>query len=211
MKANRWLLASAIVAPALGNHPPAQAQSALRITAFVAGTLFLTQPPADIELERTSGGGVMVHEGEYRDAFTAGALIGVHFDPRWKSKAFSQKTSSELQVEEGLVDGRAAAALYMYSVHVNYHFPVDRAVAPYLSVEAGGEAWEHAIANKVARPHFLVEAGSGFDLRLSEVLGFRLDTRDCASRMKSAAEDGHDKILHSLLIGAGVSVSIPTR
>jgi hypothetical protein len=185
----------------------AGAQAALRVTPVVGRTVYFTDPPAAMGIAAAGSGDLIVHNGKLRDAFTAGALVGVHFGNEWEVEGLFSRTRTTLASEE-LTGGSIEAISYMYGAHVNYHITAGRA-APYLSLGAGGESWEYNAAEAELDNHPLIYAGGGVDLRIAEFFGVRIDARDCISRAESL--EGGNRSMHHLMLLSGITFMIPTK
>lgn len=211
MSATRWLVLGMVSATVLATPGTAGGQTTVRVTPFVGATLFMTEPPDEFAIEQRSGGDLVVRDGTYRDGATLGVLAGMHLGPLWEVEGLFSWTPTELTARRGLRGDAIDAHAYMYGAHLNFHFPQDLTVAPYLSVGVGGEARDYGVADAAIHSHLMLYAGGGIDLPLTDELGLRLDVRDCFSRFDSRMAGGDDPLSSHLMFLLGLSYGFPAQ
>ena len=156
---------------------PARAQTTLELAPFVGGTLYLSGLPERFALSRGDAAPILVENGRFEDAFTAGLTAGVRLGERFAIEAMLSWLPTRLSGDG--VPGEMDVNGYMYGGSVTYFLPFVWWAEPFFGVGVGGETYDYAAEGVEVDTEMMGNMYAGIHYPLGSNMGFRLEMRDC--------------------------------
>lgn len=203
MKIVRLALVASTLAALVG-APEVTAQVDLEITPFGGGAFFLADPPNRFALHRGQNAPLIVDEGRFDDAWTAGMNVGVRVNEDWGFEGMFSWIPTKLSAQDGIT-GKEDVNGYMYGVTALYYIPLDGPARPFLGLGAGGETFDYETESIETHHEFMGNVVGGLFVALDDRIGVRLEARDCFARFDSGLAAVDHAWENDLMVTMGLS------
>lgn len=188
----------------------AQAQVQFEVTPVAGGTFFLADPPDRFALDRTSGPATIIQNGAFDDAWTLGINAGVRLNERWGIEGMFTWLPTKLGATSGLAS-KADVNGYMYGITGLYYIPLHARFMPFVGLGVGGETFDYDNATIETETELQGNGVIGLYVPLYEMVGLRLEVRDCIARFDSGVSNVDNAWENDLMTTVGISFRFPRR